>query len=251
LKSAIRNPIALLYIKITHKRFLYQGFAFLLMKVGTHKFIINKSIDKLDIELFKRNRNYLLKGARKADYSLSHLCLGSLNHFYNPTKKRGWLFLRNAKQQGRKFFEKAVDNYNKGEISKSMVQLGIALHLIADSATPVHTKNKFHIPRLLLIPIVEDKLERFINKNLLIAEMSLENIKATLKNSVDEYFEELSRTAYEYRQKRVGLLAFLSVLFGRMPREELVCQTKKLVPLSVSCTMGAMQIFYNRINSKN
>jgi hypothetical protein len=36
-----------------------------------------------------------------------------------------------------------------------------------------------------------------------------------------------------------------------MPREELVCQTKKLVPLSVSCTIGAMQIFYNRINSKN
>ena len=217
------------------------------MKVKTHKFIINKSIDKLDIELFKKHRKYLLKGARKADYSLAHLSFGTFTHYYNPDKQRGWILLRNAKGQSSRFFEKAVSSYKQGKTKKSMIQLGIALHLIADAATPSHSKVKAHFPFL-----VKDSFEGFINKNLIIAELCLENIKINVKNSIEDYFDELSRLSAEYRLKRIGLLAFVLGIFRKkIKREELVNQTKELVPLSISSTMGAIQIFYNRINSKN
>ena len=217
------------------------------METKTHKFIISKAVDKLDIEIFKKHKKYLLKGARKADYALSHLCLGSFNHYYNPFKKKGYLFFSNAEARGKKAFEKAVKNYEKGKIKKSMVQLGIALHLIADSAMPSHSKPKMHLPPML--HLFSDNLETFINKNLLIAEMYLDNIKMTVKNSIDEYYDGLSKANHEFRQGKIGLIALIFRVFSikKMPKQDLIFQTKKIIPESVSYTMGALNIFYERI----
>jgi hypothetical protein len=214
------------------------------MKVKTHKFIISNAVEKLDIDLFKEHKKYLLKGARKADYALSHLLLGGFNHFYNPIKNRGlWYVFSNAKKRGEKIFEKSVKNYHKGKIKKSMIQLGIALHLMQDSAMPAHSNPRFHLPYFL-----KDDLENFINKNLIIAELYLENIKTTIKNSIDKFFEDLAKATRDFKQGRHGIIGLFTRIFGaKTKKQDLFAQTKKIIPLSVSYTMGALQIFYDRI----
>jgi hypothetical protein len=213
------------------------------MKAKTHKFIISNAVEKLDIDLFKKYKKYLLKGTRKADYSLSHLYVGSFTHYYDPIRKKGYFILNNAKNKGKKFFEKAIENYHKGKLKKSMIQLGIALHLIADSATPAHSKPKFHLPFLF-----KDDFENFINRNLILAELYVENIKATIKNSIEGFYEDLAKISKDYKQGKYGILASIQRLFGKkLKKNDLLIQTKELVPLSVSYTMGALQVFYEKI----
>lgn len=217
------------------------------MEIKTHKFIINKAIEKLDINLFEKYRKYILKGARKADYSFSHLFIGSFNHYYNPIKEKGYLFFSNAKIKGKKFFENSIKNYKKGKTKKSMIQLGIALHLMADTAVPAHSRPKIHLPPILLL--LSDNLENFINKNLLLAEIYLDNIKMTIKNSIDSYYEDLAKTSRNFKQGKTGLFALLLRLFGvkKIPKRDLIIQTKEIIPASVSYTMGMLHLFNNKI----
>ena len=123
-------------------------------------------------------------------------------------------------------------------------QLGIALHLIADSATPTHNKPRAHFPFLL-----KDNLEKFINKNLLLAEIQVENIKMTVKNSLDEYYHDLAKSTHDFKTGKIGLLALLLRVFGckKMPKQDLIIQTKEIIPASISYTMGVMNLFYKEI----
>ena len=214
------------------------------MKPKTHKFVINTAIDKLDIPLFKKYRKQILSGSVKADFSLWHLCLGGITHFYDPLKEKGYFLFRNAKQQGKKFFNKAIINYEKGKLKKSMIYLGIAVHLLEDTSIPSHTKVKMHLPSLF-----QDSLEGFMNKNLELIKIYIGNVKIAIKDSLDEYYDDLAMVSKDFKNKRVGFFPFLLRIIGvkKQSKKELIKQTKELGPLAISYTMGILNRFYDQI----
>ena len=215
------------------------------MKSKTHKFVINTAIDKLNIPLYKEYRKYLLKGSVKADFSFWHLFLGSFTHFYDPLKEKGYFMFKSAKKQGGKFFNKSLKTYRKGKIKKSMIYLGIAIHLLEDTAMPSHSKPRFHF-----IKWFQDSLENFMNKNIELMKLYVDNVKITIKGSLNEYFEDLANASRDFKQGKVGFFPFLARIFIKktMTKKDLEKQTKELTPLAISYTMGLLNEFYKKIN---
>ena len=185
-----------------------------------------------------------MKGSLKADYSLWHLCLGGITHFYDPLKEKGYFLFKSAKTKGIQFFKKAVKAYKKGKIKRSMIFLGVAVHLLADTAIPAHTKAVMHIPSLF-----QDNLEIYMNKNLQLVKMYINHVKVAIKEDLDEYFDDLAHVSKDFKNGRVGLFPFLSRVFGvkKLSKEELENQTKELGPLAISYTMGLLTKFNEKI----
>ena len=215
------------------------------MKSKTHKFVINTAVDKLNIPLFKKYRKQMISGSFKADFSLWHLFLGSFTHFYDPLKEKGYFLFKDAKRQGKKFFDKAIKNYKKGKIKKSMIYLGISIHLLADTAMPSHSKPRFHFIRFF-----QDSLENFMNKNIELLKLYVGNVRIAIKGSFDEYYEDLANASRDLKQGKVGLIPFMGRLFRKkkITKQDLEKQTKELGPMAISYTMGLLNDFYKKIN---
>lgn len=105
-----------------------------------HKFIIEKGLNILNHNNYIREYNFLnmyinqLKnGATWADQDFK-----SIGHFYNPQKKRGLYGNTNAFNLAQKYYSKAIEYWNKNDISKSIFFLGAFVHLIQDMTIPQH-----------------------------------------------------------------------------------------------------------------
>ena len=79
-----------------------------------------------------------------------------LNHFYEPHSNKGWWIFLSSKEwaensivqsayiKGNQTWQKAIDNYIKGDKKESFIALGHVLHLIEDVTVPAHTRLDAH-----------------------------------------------------------------------------------------------------------
>lgn len=109
-----------------------------------HKFINNQALIILqndglneEAEFFKKNIDYINKGAVWADQDLK-----SSNHFYNPDKDKGLYGFSNAMKECIVYFSDAVLYYKKNNVKKAAFYLGAACHLIQDMTVPQHVNIK-------------------------------------------------------------------------------------------------------------
>ncbi|CDI49060.1 phospholipase C [Clostridium tetani] len=109
-----------------------------------HKFIILQSLDILKnsehqdaYNFFKDNLAKLNEGTTWADQDFK-----SSNHFFHFSKGRGLYGFSNALLECKKYYNKSLENLEKGDLDKAMFFLGAACHLIQDVTVPQHVNNK-------------------------------------------------------------------------------------------------------------
>ncbi len=105
-----------------------------------HQFINNYALNLLkendyylEFNQYEKYIDTINKGTVWADQDFK-----SINHFYNPTKKKGLYGHGNALKLTKKYYEIAVDSFRKNDIEKSMFYLGACVHIIQDLTIPQH-----------------------------------------------------------------------------------------------------------------
>jgi len=113
--------------------------------------IIDMAVRALDHPLARRYREALVLGALRED---SGFVPGtrvvyeslSLTHFYRPGMPGGLVpfVTPGPRRRADRFFARAVAAYGRGQAAAAFVELGRALHLLADMACPVHAQRVVH-----------------------------------------------------------------------------------------------------------
>lgn len=105
-----------------------------------HRFITYKALKLLnkydygrEYEFFNFYLDEINSGVWWADQDFK-----SINHFYNPGKKRGLYGHGNALAFAKNYYDKAIKFWNKKDIEKSMFYLGASVHIIQDMTIPQH-----------------------------------------------------------------------------------------------------------------
>ena len=113
--------------------------------------IIDMAVRALDHPLARRYREALVLGALRED---SGFVPGtrvvyeslSLTHFYRPGMPGGLVpfVTPGPRRRADRFFARALAAYGRGRAAAAFVELGRALHLLADMACPVHAQRVVH-----------------------------------------------------------------------------------------------------------
>jgi len=218
------------------------------MLAETHKFILNKAL-KISKGNFKEYKKDIEKGLVDEDYP--HLSfnpnyfriIGS-DHFYNPINKRGYFrFSENAKSKGLEYFNKAVFLYKKGDFKEAFIFLGKSLHMLADTASPSHTKLEFHLI---------DIFEHYINNELPKIKFKIKS-KIILRISPGHCFDRLASLSYKIKYKRrffEGLLYFLGFALDKDKHKKLHKISNKLISETILYSALLLTIFYSKIKNK-
>lgn len=109
-----------------------------------HKFITLQSLDILKnseyedaYNFFRNNLTKINEGIAWADQDFK-----SSNHFFHFSKGKGLYGFSNALLECKKYYNKSLENLEKGDLDKAMFFLGAACHLIQDVTVPQHVNNK-------------------------------------------------------------------------------------------------------------
>jgi hypothetical protein len=184
------------------------------MLAKTHRFVVDQALN-LTSKKFKGYEKFIEKGCIGEDtpsitFNYNYFQIIGSHHFYHPIKKVGYFkFFNNAKQQGLFYFEKAVELYKKNQLENSFIYLGKALHMLADIASPSHTKLEFHFI---------DIFEHYINS-------SIQNFKLAFKSriipriSAESCFERLARISFRIKYKKSFILDTLQLLGVKADRQ--------------------------------
>lgn len=150
-----------------------------------HRFINYKAVKLLykfeyekEYEFFNLYLEELNKGVVWADQDLK-----SAGHFYSPSKKRGLYGHTNALSLTTRYYDKAIDYWERNDKEKAAFYLGACVHLIQDMTIPQHVnirlldshrkyenfvKLTYNIVKEYVSyeePIVFDELENFLRFN--------------------------------------------------------------------------------------
>lgn len=151
--------------------------------INVHALNILKANDYImEFNEFNRHIETINKGAVWADQDFK-----SINHFYNPTKKKGLYGHGNALKLTQKYYEISLNSFKENDIEKSMFYLGAAVHIIQDLTIPQHVNirlldnhrqyenfvktayDKVRDFGTLDKPIVFDEIEDFVRFNTKVA----------------------------------------------------------------------------------
>ncbi len=151
--------------------------------INEHAFNILKANGYIvEFNELKKHMETINKGAVWADQDFK-----SINHFYNPEKKRGLYGHGNALKLTKKYYEIAINSFKEKDIEKSMFYLGATVHIIQDLTIPQHVNirlldnhrqyenfvkiayNKVKDFGTLEKPIIFDELEDFVRFNTKVA----------------------------------------------------------------------------------
>lgn len=151
-----------------------------------------------EIQINSKQAEYILQGANSEDTPIRWF-----NHFYDPIYNVGFsdfimgeklgifptapAWLQSPYEQtkysvGDRSWQRAIDDYARGDEEKAFLGLGHAIHLISDMSVPAHTRNSAH---------PGDSYESFVKSN-------WKNIAPGLKyefrelNSLEQAFRDLA-----------------------------------------------------------
>lgn len=160
-----------------------------------HKFITIHSIKILkkygyesEYKLFTYHIKYLNEGVVWADQDFK-----SINHFYNPTKKRGLFGNDNSLMLTQEYYDKAKKYWNDNKKQKAMFYLGACVHIIQDLTIPQHVN----------IRLLDNhrQYENFVKLTYSIVREYKSKHKPIVFSSVEEYVEYNSNTALKIYKK--------------------------------------------------
>ncbi|MCR1933629.1 zinc dependent phospholipase C family protein [Clostridium tepidum] len=109
-----------------------------------HKYINIKAVDLLKIEGYEKEHEFFKKYIKQINNGVfwADQDFKSSNHFYHISKGRGLYGFSDALTECKKYYKNSQENFNKGNIEKSLFYLGAACHLIQDATVPQHVNNK-------------------------------------------------------------------------------------------------------------
>ena len=166
-----------------------------------------------------------------------------MSHFYHPHLKKGQFFdlFDNALNVGVKRYNKAKEEYLRGNLEDAYFNLGGALHFIADCATPVHIHLEQHA--------YFDRFERYLNNNF--KKINIDDAKIIKHKKIEDYYHNIAITAFRCRaDSTLNFFRWLPYIVGnkkRLTREEIRRQTEFLLPLTISYTAGLLEHFFEEI----
>lgn len=124
--------------------------------------LYNKHNDK---KLTTEEISWMMEGAKKEDTPTRWL-----NHFYDPiynvglkntqTSAKEWVespYKQTDFSLGDRSWQRAVDDYNKGDNELAMKELGHSIHLVSDMLVPAHTRDDVHV--------LGDSFEGYVKNN--------------------------------------------------------------------------------------
>lgn len=201
-----------------------------------HQFINNYAFNILeengyDAE-FKEFEDYIdiiNKGAVWADQDFK-----SINHFYNPRKKKGLYGHGNALKLVEKYYRTALDSYEENNVEKSMFYLGASVHIIQDLTIPQHVNIRLldnHRQYENFVKIAYDKVKDFRTLD-----------KPILFDRIEDYVRFNTRVALrihkQFKEIQDDDLRFYKV-------------TRCSLPLSQRTTAGCLIMFFRQIKNVN
>jgi hypothetical protein len=234
---------------------------------------INKYIDFIlaGAGEYKSSSDYSEDGSKDL-FNEIYLCkpVSSAEHFYDPYNPNYiplWNRCRpvygksNALNRARYIYEEfAIKYYLRNEKDKAYYYLGSVLHILADLSVPAHTHYTLH-------PFwpIDDRYERF-HSELRIKEEYLNNIKEVRYSKFDDYFINIAKETSRYPSdfddgysvennyyyNNRGKIDYYSNGFNS-PLNEESCEeiSRKLVPLSISYSVGFLEFFYRDVKRRN
>jgi hypothetical protein len=216
------------------------------MLAKTHKFIVRESL-KLAGRKFKGYEKYIEKGSVEEDnpnitLNYDYFQIYGTDHFYHPVKKHGYFsFSGNAKQKGLMYFNKAINLY-KEDKEQAFVFLGKALHMLADIASPTHTKLEFHLV---------DIYEHHVNNNIPNFKFKSRIIP---KINAEHCFERLARKSFRAKYKRKNFfwdaLHLLGIRFDKHRHQQLHKIANKLISSTILYSAALLSIFHKKIKEE-
>ena len=213
------------------------------MLAKTHSFILREAL-KFTKKKFKGYEKYIEKGCIKEDhpnltFDFHYFQIIGTDHFYNPEKNTGYSrFFGNAKQRGMYFFDKSIKLYKKGELEEAYLFLGKSLHMLADIASPSHTKLEFHI-----IDIFEHHIEKFL-PNFSFNFRS----KIVPKINSEHCFDRLAKISYDIKFKKrffADTLHVLGIHINENRHKKLHKISNKLLEETILYSAVLLSIFYS------
>ena len=211
----------------------------------THSFIVRESLN-LTGKKFKGYEKHIEKGSVEEDnvsFNYDYFQIYGLDHFYHPIKKKGYFsFFGNAKQKGLSYFNKSVKLY-KEDKEKSFIFLGKALHMLADIASPSHTKLEFHLV---------DIFEHYINNNIPKFKFKFKS-KIMPRISSEHCFDRLARISYRVKYKKKFLLDTLHLLGIKIDKhrhQQLHKISNRLLSNTIIYSAILLSIFHQKTRKK-
>ncbi len=120
-----------------------------------------------------------------------------LNHFYDPVYNRGLWFItqhesskvwakdpleQKSYSQGDNTWQRAVNDYRRGDYQSAFIELGHNIHLVSDLLVPAHTRADIHAPK-------PDSYEEYVKNNWDSLSKNI-NPKPIYKPNLENIFDE-------------------------------------------------------------
>lgn len=215
------NPFKKLIIKTEAKVHQYiNNYALNILKVNGYN---------MEFKKYEKHIGTINKGAVWADQDFK-----SINHFYNPTKKKGLYGHGNALKLIEKYYEIAVDSFKENDIQKSMFYLGASVHIIQDLTIPQHVNIRLldnHRQYENFVKIVYTKVKDFETLD-----------KPIIFDEVEDYVRFNTKVALRIH-KQFKKIKDDSIRFYRVTRCSL--------PLAQRTTAGCLIMFLREVNNTN
>jgi len=198
-----------------------------------HKFINIQSLRilktygyELEYKFFGYHLKCLNEGVVWADQDFK-----SINHFYNPTKKRGLFGNENSLILTERYYEKALKYWKEKKYEKSMFYLGAAIHILHDLTVPQHVNIRLldnHRQYENFVRVTYDIVKGFQAKD-----------KPIRLYTIRDYVEYNSRNAIKIYKKYRNI---------KNDRRRFYKITLSSLPLAQQTTSGAFLMFLKDIN---
>ena len=212
------NPIKKKIMKThcTVHRYINMGAIEILKREGYEK----------EYKYYKDNIKSLNEGVTWADQDFK-----STNHFYHAYDQKGLYGFSDALTEFKKYYAKATNYNNEGNICKTMCYFGAACHLLQDATVPQHASNK-------LLKKHRDFEVWIVSK--VMSDYSFHQQGGIIKyKSIDEYIKNNSKMAnltyYKYIDISIKEQRYLKIA------EEIIHQAEQT-------TAGLMVTFYEQIS---
>ncbi len=166
-----------------------------------------------------------------------------LSHYYNPHLNQGRYvgFFGNAKDKGVGLFYQAEKNFILKRYQDSFFDLGRALHLLQDLASPAHVHT--HSSHLF-----SDRFEDYADTNL--GPPLSKNPEIIILSEPAGYFDCLARKTIEWEAEVVKTCNIPQGKTNKLPDEALKMLATTLIPLAIGYSAGLVHLF-GKQNLKN
>lgn len=191
--------------------------------------ILKENKYSVEYNEFISHINTLNEGAVWADQDFK-----SINHFYNPTKKKGLYGHGNALKLTQKYYKIALDSFEENDIEKSMFYLGASVHIIQDLTIPQHVNIKLldnHRQYENFVKLAYNKVKDFGTLD-----------KPIIFDEIEEFVRFNTKVALRiYKQ------------FKKIEDDNLrfYKTTRCSLPLSQRTTAGCLIMFFRKVNKVN